>query len=88
LLTKAEYEVRNTTDPAAFMAENTSGNNRISDIGGSMCAFDGIQWVLVGIMSKKAIQSAGDDMNKMFTFSNAAHHCNWMKNHNSGVGRK
>lgn len=77
LLTEAEYHViRNYSE--TFDAENTSGNNRISDIGSGLYINETNRWVLAGILSnRKQIPTA--DNNGIFSFTNVAFYTDWLK---------
>ena len=52
ILSEAEYQV-NTLHTQSFEAENTSGNTRISDIGGGFFINETNRWTLGGILSRK-----------------------------------
>lgn len=52
LLTEAEYQVTKLLTQS-FEAENTSGNFRISDLGGGFFANETNCWTLDGILSRK-----------------------------------
>jgi hypothetical protein len=52
LLSEAEYQISHIS-VQTFSAENTSGNCKISDIGGGLYSNNTNRWVLDGILSKK-----------------------------------
>ncbi|CRK95112.1 CLUMA_CG008590, isoform A, partial [Clunio marinus] len=53
ILTKAEFHIRKVDD-GIFIAENTSGNSRISDLGSGLFINETNRWVLAGIMLRKS----------------------------------
>lgn len=76
LLTEAEFFI-GSYDDLTFEAENTSGNNQISDIGAGLFVNFTNRWTLAGIMSRPL---RSQDAPNTFIFTNVAKYSPWIKN--------